>query len=266
MDEHFDNLVLSDEENEEIVLEPVGNQLQNKLASIWNPIKGLSVVECPTNRFIFQFYRHIDMGKELKDGDIPRQVCLDNVLICVQAYDVPVGFMYVAVGRQLGDFIGKFVEYDSVNNFGRWKEYMRIKVAMPVQLPLKRGKMLKISADSSAKVSFKYEKIPTFCCLCGLLGHNENYWPIVFEVDDADKLPRKWGIWLRAPLKGQDRSGEKWLRRGIDDERWPVKEGPRSTTVNDEIQAMITDDNIGVKSTEVVTTTIFQNSVIVGAE
>ncbi|KAK9092840.1 hypothetical protein Syun_027751 [Stephania yunnanensis] len=167
MENHLGNPVLSDDENEELIVEPVQGTLPDqsskmcllghflmersihfitmkiKLAAIWHPRRGLSVVECPTNRYIFQFYHLRDMGnvikggpwpfnryllilKELDEGVIPRHVNLDEVMICVQVYDIPVRFMFESLGKQLGNFIGKFVEFDCANNKGSWRNYMHV--------------------------------------------------------------------------------------------------------------------------------------------
>lgn len=40
----------------------------------------------------------------------------------IQVYELHVGFMSVNVGKQLGNSVGKFVEYDELNNFGTCME------------------------------------------------------------------------------------------------------------------------------------------------
>lgn len=53
------------------------------------------------------------------------------------------GFMTKIVGTHLGNFIGKFQEYDPKNNTGGWQTFMRIKVRVDVQEPLKQGKKVR---------------------------------------------------------------------------------------------------------------------------
>lgn len=46
------------------------------------------------------------------------------------------------VGKQLGNFIGKFVDYDTKGNTGFWRSYIRIKVTTDFWIPLKRFKKI----------------------------------------------------------------------------------------------------------------------------
>lgn len=50
---------------------------------------------------------------------------------------------------------------------------MRIKVNIDIRMPLKRYKIFKTSATKMKKVTFKYERLPVFCYICGLLGHTD---------------------------------------------------------------------------------------------
>lgn len=44
------------------------------------------------------------------------KVPLWYVNVWIQLYDLPMNFMTEAVGKQLGNFFGKFLEYDVKNN------------------------------------------------------------------------------------------------------------------------------------------------------
>lgn len=70
----------------------------------------------------------------------PLKVQLWSLKIWIQIHDLPNGFMTEAVGKQLGNFFGEFLQYDANNDTSIWRECMRIKISLDVRKPLKRKK------------------------------------------------------------------------------------------------------------------------------
>lgn len=61
------------------------------------------------------------------------------------------------IGNHIGKYIGKYVESD-VNNFvGVWKDYLRVRVSVALDAPLKRRMKLKKSENDWCWVKFRYE-------------------------------------------------------------------------------------------------------------
>ncbi|WJZ96536.1 hypothetical protein VitviT2T_015213 [Vitis vinifera] len=122
-----------------------------------------------------------------------------------------VGSMSLNVGKQLGNFIGKFVDYDINNNAGLWRNFMRIKVLLDVRQPLKRWKKIQKPQGEWPLVHFKYERLSTFCYLCAMLGHSEKFCDKIFFITDGD-IKREWSSNLRVPVRrGSEYGGEQWL-------------------------------------------------------
>ncbi|KAL8114670.1 hypothetical protein AgCh_021509 [Apium graveolens] len=132
------------------------NAMKTKMADVWRPTMGINIKELEPGVFLFQFYHKEDMQWVLKGGpwsfdnamlvmaeipigDEPLDVPLWYVNMWMQIYDIPSGLMSEAVGKQLGDFFGKFLEYDTKNNASIWREFMRIRVKLDVRKPLKRS-------------------------------------------------------------------------------------------------------------------------------
>ena len=72
---------------------------------------------------------------------------------------------------------------------------MRIKVDLQLDKPLRRRG--RVASDDGEKfwVNFKYERLPTFCYLCGRLGHDDKHCRENFEHQNTS---RQYGDWLRA--------------------------------------------------------------------
>lgn len=84
-------------------------------------------------------------------------------------------FFNVKNGQLLGNFIGKFVEYDKKNMVTVWRNYMRVRVCFDVRNQLRRHKVVKKPDWGCFTASFKYERLTTFCFLCGIIGHTDIY-------------------------------------------------------------------------------------------
>lgn len=112
--------------------------MKNSLASLWRPVKGICIKDLGPNLFLFQFYHPFDMDRVIKqgprsfkqhllivgkveDGLQPASVMLFHSEIWVQVFDLPCGFMSEQGGKNIGDFIGKFVESDPNNFNGHWR-------------------------------------------------------------------------------------------------------------------------------------------------
>lgn len=132
--------------------------------------------------------------------------------------------MTEAIGKQLGNFFGSFVQYDSNNNSSIWREYMRLCIKVDVRNPLKRKKKICRKDKSEVIVQCKYEKLGDFCFVCGLLSHTERFCPKKHGVG-SKSVSKDWGSWLRAPpRRSAGGSRSKWLREEGDDS-WGSKFG-----------------------------------------
>lgn len=179
----------------------------------------------------FQFFHKLDLKRVLEGGpwaigshpllvhhlqmgEIPHQVPLDKIQFWVQIYNLPIGSFSESVGRSPGNFIETFLEYDSSNRGAAWKSFMRIRVELNVNTPLKRGKKIRMGNGVSTMVNFKYERLQLFCFICGKLGHTESYCDSLFDSEDGS-VTKGWGSFLKAPdRRSQVSTGDRWLWNG----------------------------------------------------
>lgn len=149
---------------------------------------GINIKDLKPGIFLFQFYHKDDMNwvvnngpwtfdsallmvNTVQTGEDPTKVSLHEVDFWIQIYELPVGYMSELVGKQLGNFFGTFLQYDSKNNSSIWREYMRVRIRLDVRKPLKRKKKIVKKDKSEVVVTCKYEKLGDFCFICGLLSH-----------------------------------------------------------------------------------------------
>ncbi|TVU24351.1 hypothetical protein EJB05_26783, partial [Eragrostis curvula] len=100
----------------------------------------------------------------------PSEVDLDVIPIWVQVYDLPGVMLNKDMGKALGEKLGKFIEVHLDDGDIAAGKFMRIKVALPLNKPLKPWLELKLNGKI-CQFKLKYEKVPHFCFRCGRMGH-----------------------------------------------------------------------------------------------
>ncbi|XVF88864.1 hypothetical protein PTKIN_Ptkin19aG0084800 [Pterospermum kingtungense] len=91
----------------------------------------------------------------------------------VQLHGVPVGLRIKKVGWLLGNQLGDVIEVDSKGNNSVWGKWLKVQVLVHVFKPLKRGCWMNIANGNRIWITFKFEKIPDLCFVCGCLDHTE---------------------------------------------------------------------------------------------
>ena len=192
------------------------NFMRDRLSHLWRPGKGVCISEFANQRYIFKFFHVVDLKRVMaggpwtydnhllilhwiQPGEYPNQIPLNSIDIWVQIFDLPSSCMSKSVGKQLGNYLGSFLEYDTNNNGRSLKEYMRLRVSMDVRPPLKRGKQLRTPNGDEFFVSFKYERLSLFYFICGCLGHSDRFYPQLFNIPE-EEITRGWGVWLKASV------------------------------------------------------------------
>ena len=67
------------------------------------------------------------------------------------------------VGRDIGNNMGRFIEIDKRAFQSEQAKYLRIKVDLPIDKPLRRGGNVVGIEGDKYWVHYKYERLPTFC-------------------------------------------------------------------------------------------------------
>lgn len=129
--------------------------MKQTMPALWRPGKGVFIKEIDVNLYLFQFYHEVDIMrvvagspwsfnikalviKRMAEGDIPRAVKLNTMDLWIQIHELRAGFMYERVVKEVGNFIGTFVESCPSNFTGVWREFLRVRVTIDLSKPLKR--------------------------------------------------------------------------------------------------------------------------------
>ncbi|CAN1140074.1 hypothetical protein LINPERHAP2_LOCUS11653 [Linum perenne] len=169
--------------------------MKTQLTYLWNSGRDISTEDRGNGLYLFQFYYKIDMKlvmeggswtsngflltvHELQPGEDLTTVALHEVDFWVQVHDLTPDFYSELVGRSLGNILGTFVAYGEYNRHSLDRPYMQLCVRMDVRKALKKEKPVK-KPSKEIMVTFKYERLPTFCYLCGPIGHVDRFCELV---------------------------------------------------------------------------------------
>jgi len=193
------------------------------MSKLWRTMGSVLFKEIDENLWLFEFAsesdkRRVTEGRPwlfdrsflvLRDVDEltpPNQMDFHLSPIWVQVHDMPLTCMNRAVGNQIRGSLGSVLEVDVTGDGVGWGRFLRIQVVIDLTKPLDRGRAL-IMQGKSLWVTFRYEKLPSFCHHCGRIFHG------AYVCDkrqgyrlNEDGGGKQWGLWMRA-AEYRDRRG-----------------------------------------------------------
>ncbi|KAH1122608.1 hypothetical protein J1N35_005768 [Gossypium stocksii] len=129
----------------------------------------------------------------------------------MQIHDLPLGSMSEGMARQIGNFIEEFLDYDAKILTKGFRKIMCIRVCLDVRNPLKRKKRVTYGEDKSTYADFQYERLSLFCFLCGQLGYDESFCPLLLSLG-FQKVEFGWDISLRMMTRMETMAMSRWNR------------------------------------------------------
>ncbi|KAG8500503.1 hypothetical protein CXB51_004519 [Gossypium anomalum] len=109
--------------------------MKTTMANLWHPVRSVRILDSGEKRFLFQFFHSMDMER---------------------IHDIPAGYYSEALAKQLGEFIGLFLEYDGANMGKGYQNFLRVRIQLDVRSPLKRKKQI-IDSFCEAKMALGTE-------------------------------------------------------------------------------------------------------------
>ena len=78
-------------------------------------------------------------------------------------------------GTDIGNMLGKFLEADRRSWQSDQAKYIRVRAKLPLNKPLHRRGYLMNEEGEKLWVTFKYERLPMVCYICGRLGYDDRH-------------------------------------------------------------------------------------------
>ena len=137
---------------------------------------------------------------EIKAGVQPSDIVLNHSPFWLRLYNLPLESRSAKHVRSFAQNLGEVLDID--HDGVEWDKTARVKVSMDVTRPLRRVLRFRNRQGQIAMVEIKYERLPTFCYVCGILAHIER--DCAEATEEERSMEHQWGSWLRAsPRRGR---------------------------------------------------------------
>jgi hypothetical protein len=192
---------------------------------LWRAEKGFSVKDMGENTLLFTFAEETDLERVLStepwtydkyvilfqrvdDDESVASVTFSTMPIWVQIHGLPLRNLSSEVAMDLGASLGQVEPYSMAGDERSGENNPRVRVRLDITKPLCRGRKVQLGKGKLGWLTFKYERLPNFCYVCGLLTHGEKDCGMRMKTrGDDPHAPPQYGPWLRAePEKFQRKS------------------------------------------------------------
>ncbi|KAM0907786.1 hypothetical protein ACQ4PT_015917 [Festuca glaucescens] len=160
-----------------------------KMKAIWNLSREPICREAGENLFVIQMHCLGDWKKVVHQGpwtfrgwavliedydgkDDPERFVFGGLYVWAQIHGIPEIYRKPWIVDDLARRVGKTREVQMSPKLFYEGNYVRIRVLVELNRPLKRVVSLNIDGEGKKRLYVKYEKVPFFCKHCGIIGHN----------------------------------------------------------------------------------------------
>ena len=139
------------------------------------------------------------MLRKWQRGMTVENVRFESIYLWIQIWGAPFDVASPKVATEVGSHLGEVEEVEKRQQQDTQNLFMRVKVAILILKPIRRGKFLVGSDCQRTWVTFKYERLPLFCHWCGILEHDIKHCAHYFaRTKSGDEVVCQYGDWMRA--------------------------------------------------------------------
>ena len=195
------------------------------LRSVWKLGSDLKIVDVGEGLFQFKFKMesqltwvvhngpwsfegHILLLKRWELGMTARTVTFQSIPFWVQIWGLPFDLINEEAALDIGGGLGRVVEVDTKPFSSEQARFLRVRVEIPLDKPIRRGGFVSSPEGDKQRVGFKYERLEGLCFRCGFLGHEVKN---CVKEKPSEQGEAPYGDWLKVGNKKPDNSGS---RRG----------------------------------------------------
>ena len=190
----------------------------------WGLEDRLRITEVGPNLFQFKFTSEFELNrvfrggpwtfdnqllllKRWKRGMTVENITMETASFWIQIWGAPLNMFSSQVANEVGSRLGTVEEVEQRKGQDELHYFMRVRVALPISKPIRRGSFIAGSEGVKHWVKFKYERLPLFCHYCGLLGHDvKNCAEHFAATKNGGMVDYQYGDFLKA-MGGRARSG-----------------------------------------------------------
>ncbi|KAK3219568.1 hypothetical protein Dsin_013538 [Dipteronia sinensis] len=197
------------------------NAFINMIPKIWRTKNSVEIEVIDENMFSFTFKNEQDRFNVLQGGpwsfdkallvlsepkgkgDV-KGMSFKEVAFWVQIHNVPLLCVTKEIGIFLGSMVGKVREIDTGPSGECVGKYIRVRVVINVDQPLRRILRVDVMRDGKeSTMLLRYERLLEHCYMCGRIGHVVLDCLERMENDDPEDYNLMYGAWLKAssPIK-----------------------------------------------------------------